>query len=401
MLNLLILGVKWPPETFIQRKIEGLAKQGVKITVASSIPARTFFMSSTEIHFVRLPHINDPILPRVFSLITLIISSFVRHKGFYEVKNLWSVCRKASFKASLHRLGQLLLLSKFKPDCVHFEWISEAIEYLPFANQIWQVPIVVSCRGKQVNVNPYLPGNDHYIDEIRSVFRQATVIHCVSHAILEEASQYGLDMQKATVIHPAVDPSFFTPKQSGGGSDVFRLISVGSLTWRKGYEYALLAVRTLIDAGIPIEYTIIGSGEEINSLLFTTHDLEIQEHVHFLGNLTPAKVLERLQCSDVFILSSLSEGLSNAVLEAMSVGIPIISTDCGGMKEAIDDGKEGFLVPVRDPIAISEKLFVLWRDPELRLKMGNAARGKVVEKFSLHYQISQLMILYTKLTGKE
>jgi len=96
----------------------------------------------------------------------------------------------------------------------------------------------------------------------------------------------------------------------------------------------------------------------------------------------------------VFLLSSLSEGISNAALEAMACGLPVVTTDCGGMREAVTDGIEGFVVPVRDPEAMAEALLRLWKDPELRRRMGEAARERVLREFRLDQQISAFLALF-------
>ena len=83
----------------------------------------------------------------------------------------------------------------------------------------------------------------------------------------------------------------------------------------------------------------------------------------------------------------MSEGLSNAALEAMATGLPVVTTDCGGMREAISDGVEGFLVPVRDVERMSAALGRLAGDAELRARMGAAARDRVLKEFTLERQV--------------
>jgi glycosyltransferase involved in cell wall biosynthesis len=118
-------------------------------------------------------------------------------------------------------------------------------------------------------------------------------------------------------------------------------------------------------------------------------DLGLDDSVKLLGQLDPEHVRDRLHAADAFLLSSLSEGISNAALEAMACGLPIVTTDCGGMREAIDDGVEGFVVPVREPRAMAEALARLALDPDLRRRMGRAARRRVEREFDLEHQIDR------------
>jgi colanic acid/amylovoran biosynthesis glycosyltransferase len=167
------------------------------------------------------------------------------------------------------------------------------------------------------------------------------------------------------------------------------------LIWRKGYEYALRAIRLLVDREIPVTLDVIGAGAERQRLLYTIDDLELHGSVRLLGQLPPADVVGRLQQADVFLLSSLSEGISNAVLEAMACGVPVVTTDCGGMREAVTHGVEGFVVPTRASQAMAESLEVLWQQPARRAQMGAAARRRIERDFRLDQQVSDFVNLIT------
>src|SRR5690606_30820887 len=122
--------------------------------------------------------------------------------------------------------------------------------------------------------------------------------------------------------------------------------------------------------------------------------LGLEVHVSRCGRLTPAEVRSRLQQADAFLLSSLSEGISNAVLEAMACGLPIVTTDCGGMREAVSDGVEGFVVPTRDPQAMAEALHRLATAPARARAMGRVGRERVCREFTLRNQAQDFATLY-------
>ena len=136
----------------------------------------------------------------------------------------------------------------------------------------------------------------------------------------------------------------------------------------KGYEFALQALAQVRRAGVEIEYTIIGNSDdkELLIVLATVRDLDLEPHVHIRGRLSRNEVVEALQAADVFLLASLSEGLSTATLEAMAVGLPVVVTDVGGMREAVTDGVEGRVVPPRDPAALAAALLELAADATAR-----------------------------------
>lgn len=303
---------------------------------------------------------------------------------------------KAIFRIALSRKGfknkmiafyLLMPLINSKSDLVYFPWILAADGYIEWF-QINHIPIVVSLRGSMINVDPLVPGSGENVQlALRRVFESSTVVHGVSQDILNTARQYGLDADKAGVIHPAVDPDYFFPLENKSANARFTLITTGSLIWRKGYEYALLTLRDLIDQGVDAEYHIIGDGPERQRILYTVQDLDLQDRVVLHGKLRPEEVRTWLQQADAFLLSSLSEGIANALLEAMSCGLPVVTTDCGGMSEAVSDGIEGFVIPTRHPRAAADALVKLCKDETLRRKMGAAGRDRVQKEFNSKEQI--------------
>ena len=381
--RLLILGLKWPPETFIMRLIDGLARRELDVTVAVDERPTAGPALPPNVRLVRLPGVVG------------------------------------------RRLRRSPLTGGY--DALYFPWNTSAIVYQSLLDE---APSVISCRGSQINVAPHNPERAALREGLALTFGKATAVHCVSQQIRDEAARYGLDPRKAVVIRPAVDPNLFRPalpppsergsalpSPSGRGSDVpspfgrrlgrgssspdtpFRLVTTGSILWRKGYEYALLAVRQLVERGLPVRFDIIGDGPEGQRLLYTIHDLGLQEHVVWHGPLPPAAVVGRLQAADVFLLTSLSEGISNAVLEAMACGLPVVTTDVDGLPEAVGDGVEGFLVPPRDPAATADALARLAASPELRQRMGQAGRHRVLADFRLDDQADAFAGLFRKVAA--
>jgi glycosyltransferase involved in cell wall biosynthesis len=161
----------------------------------------------------------------------------------------------------------------------------------------------------------------------------------------------------------------------------------------------LLAFRRLLDTGVRARLSIVGSGNEEQRIRFTTHDLGLEPHVTMHGALRPGGVRALLDDADLFVHSSLGEGISNGVLEAMASGLPVVTTDCGGMREAVTDGREGFVVPVRDVAAMSAALAALAGDAGLRQRMGHAARATVERDFALEQQVASFASLYQELTA--
>jgi len=156
----------------------------------------------------------------------------------------------------------------------------------------------------------------------------------------------------------------------------------------------LAALARLHRNGVDFHMDIVGEGELRKPLEFSIQDLGLAGRVNLLGGVTPADVLARLQATDIFVLSSVGEGISNAALEAMASGVPVVTTNTGGMPEAISDGVEGFVVPMRDAPALAERIAQLAGDRELRARMGRAARARAEAEFSLERQASVFEQIY-------
>src|SRR5262249_57501573 len=128
-----------------------------------------------------------------------------------------------------------------------------------------------------------------------------------------------------------------------------RILSVGRLTWKKGYEHGLSAVAETIRRGVACEYRIVGDGEDRGLIAFTRHQLGLDESVELLGALPNDAIRRHLAWADVVLHSAVSEGFCNAVVEAQAAGLPVVSTDAGGLPENVADGETGFVLPPRHP----------------------------------------------------
>jgi glycosyltransferase involved in cell wall biosynthesis len=406
-LHLLEVGVRWPPETFVCWKLEGLADRGMKVTVASQfIVDERFRLRGVQL--VRAPRRStargsDARAVRRAGLILLLRAPRRLLRLVRTVRRLPPAVRRR-YGGAMTLLAMYLPLARLSPDVVHFEWSSAANLYLPLFD-VWDCPVVTSFHGSEVSVDAHLPG---YAVRLPEVLRRSSAVHCVSDSLRREAIGFGLAAAKARVIRQGVDPDVFRPAgRKVTKTSWLRVIAIGWLRWMKGYEYALEAIRSAVDRGVPVQFEILGGdpSEEIGErsererILHTVADLELQHRVRVLGEVSSAEVVEALRTSDVLLHASLEEGLPTVLLEAMASGLPIVATDCGGVSEAFNDGAEGFLVPPREPEALAEALVRLWEDPEMRSRMGRAGRATVRARFTLVRQLNEFQVLYRELAA--
>ena len=133
------------------------------------------------------------------------------------------------------------------------------------------------------------------------------------------------------------------------------LISIGRLVYQKNYEHLIRCFKLVVQKIDSAQLVILGVGPDQKRLLALTKDLNIIDRVHFLGFVENPYIY--LRKSDLFVLSSRYEGFGNVIVEALAVGLPVVSTNCpGGPKEILDNGKYGKLVPIKDINAMAKAI---------------------------------------------
>lgn len=172
-----------------------------------------------------------------------------------------------------------------------------------------------------------------------------------------------------------------------------QLLFLGRLEQKKGI-YDLLEAIALLRFRHPEIRLLCGGDGEIEQVRKCTHDLGIEEHVLLLGWIRGGEKDALLASSAAYILPSYKEGLPMGLLEAMASGLPVVSTAVGGIPDAVDDGREGFLVSPGDVRALAEAIGRILEDDELRERLGSAARAKVDATFSADCLLPQLEEIY-------
>ncbi|MBZ9652106.1 glycosyltransferase family 4 protein [Psychroflexus montanilacus] len=298
-------------------------------------------------------------------------------------------------KSELKRQNLSVALEHIKPDIVHLQWVSNI---KLFEEQVAEkkFKFILSQRGYQTNVRPFVnPKNFEYLQKWLPKFEG---FHSVSKAISKIGDEIYSDPNKIDqVVYTGLDLNKFEFQPEVVKNETLQLISVGRPHWKKGYDYAIKACSLLHQQGIKFKYTIVG-GEGNEELLFLIDDLGLQDKVELTSKLPQTKVFEMMKASDLFLLPSLEEGIANVAVEAMALGTPVISTDCGGMQELINHGKIGWIVPARDEEAIAQQIlnFTELQGSDIKsLKL--AARLKVEKQHNEDKMIKDMMRLYKRL----
>jgi colanic acid/amylovoran biosynthesis glycosyltransferase len=164
-----------------------------------------------------------------------------------------------------------------------------------------------------------------------------------------------------------------------------RVIAVGRLSKRKGFDYLLRAAYQLEGRGVKVHIDLVGDGEEQDALKALAAELGISSRVRFHGWLQFAEVRAAMREATVLVHPSdgLGDGLPNVLREAMALGTPVVASQVAGIPEALDDGRCGLLVPPKDTGALADAIQLLLTNPALRREYAGRARKRTEEKFDV------------------
>ena len=317
-------------ETFIVTKFLGLLERGwdVHLVCSHSDPKdwKAFPQLNGHPDIRSRVHVSWPLIPRWLAGL-LIIPALVR--GFAQASDAtWSYLRKGFNRFILDVIRRFYLdleLISLKPDIIHFEFGSLAAGRTHLKDLL-DCKISVSFRGYDLNFVG-LDQPDYY----NEVWKKADACHFLGEDLWQRAQARGCPPEMPhMLIPPAVHLDKFpildrpSSEVPGTREKPLKILSVGRLEWKKGYEFALSAMKILKDQGYKFEYRIVGEGEHRTALEFACHQLELKERVQLLGALPHNQVIQHLDWADIFLHPSLSEGFCNAVLEAQAVGLPVV-----------------------------------------------------------------------------
>ncbi len=297
----------------------------------------------------------------------------------------------------IYHLVRANTINKINAEIIHFEFSGIAIDYLDTLDLI-TAKKVVSCRGTAEKVKLLI------YEERKSFFRKllkkVDSIHCVSQDMLHTILPYCDEPNKIFVNYPSIDIRYFTRNNKRIPGCHLNILSVGRITFQKGYTDALLTIQYLKKEGLSFTWTIVGSGDAYEEFNYKMHALGLTENIYLAGTKSRGEVKELMENADVFYLPSLYEGLANVVLEAMSMELPVAVTKSGGMAEVITHEEDGLLADVFDFRAQADYILKIANDRDLAENLGRNARKKVMTKFNLEIQTTIFEEKYAELLNR-
>lgn len=233
------------------------------------------------------------------------------------------------------------------------------------------------------------------------IYRFCTKIIAVSDEVKEAIlKEIKVNPRKIIVINNAVNIDKFSQERNidclyhtlGIKDNELIVSSIGRLEKQKGHIFLLKAVADVLETCPNTKFFLVGSGKEEERLKNFVVNNSLGESVHFLGN--RSDIPELLSLTDIFVMPSIAEGLSIAMLEAMAAGKAIVSTDANGIRKLITHGVTGLLFPKGDIVQLKDTIINLLCDKNLRVKLGQNAKKYVSQYYNLEIFIKNIQNLY-------
>ncbi len=289
------------------------------------------------------------------------------------------------------------LLARHDADLMHIYFGHTGVHLLPFIQQ-WDKPCVVSFHGADVALKEDIKD---YPAKLRRLFDAVPLLFARSQSLADRLIHLGCPPEKVRINRTGVPLKEFPfidrqPPPDGN----WRIVQACRLIPKKGVATSLRAFAIFKKDNPQAEFFIAGKGPLQGELEMLAAGLGIFKDVHFVGFLSQPKLLELYAGAHLFLHPSETspnqdqEGVPNSLLEAMATGLPVAATQHGGIPEAVEHGRSGFLVPEEDHVALANAMQEITHSRGLLSEMGLRARAAVTDRFEQETQIDLLESFY-------
>ena len=288
---------------------------------------------------------------------------------------------------------RLIIKTFGKIDIVHIHMSSNRSFYRKWFIYKWskfrKIKTVIHLHGSEFQIF-YHYANKPVKRMILEVFESADAIFVVSDRWKTFVSSI-CNNQNIQIIYNGANLEKYT--DSSGGKDRINVTFMGRLGERKGVFDLLSAFEKIIPL-VRNAHLVLGGDGEVEKARRRIEENNNQERIHVLGWVSGEKKIEVFKECDIYVLPSYNEGLPGSILEAMAVGVPIISTTVGGIPDAVQNDINGYLINPGDVEKLYRKLLVLCQDEELRKRMGKESQKIVRDKFNIRKIVHDLLEQY-------
>ncbi len=285
---------------------------------------------------------------------------------------------------------------------LHAHFCHTATTVAMFSSQLCSLPFSFTAHAKDIYVRALNPG-----DLLQTKLHRAKFIVTCTKANQAHLAALGVNGTPIYTIYHGLDTRQFAPRATAVEEPAAPvLLAVGRLVEKKGFPFLIEACRLLKDRGYQFQCQLIGGAgpcaQQVASLI---HELGLEDTVVMRPAVTQEELRQVYQQATLFTLpcqiaeNNDRDGIPNVLVEAMAVGLPVVSTNISGIPELIEHGVSGLLAPQKDARALAEAIAELFAAPALRQKLGSAAREKVCRLFNAEANVLELHRLFLACLG--
>ncbi len=415
-------------ETFITNEIALLERRGLKLTIFSfleltgqllhaaveTIKSPVHYLPPltplSEVHLLKWLALNAPAFARSHWRLVL-ARTFPYLKTLFEAIRLSYKHRRGSwlqpetgFIKEFLQAGfiaeQVLSLDRIRHLHAHFCHTTTTVTML--ASQLCGLPFSFTAHAKDIYVAQHNPGDLLSLKMSRAKF----VVTCTD-ANQKHLEAIGGGNTPVHLVYHGLNPEQFAPALIAPTTEIPLVLSVGRLVEKKGFPYLIEACRRLKDKGYVFQCQIVGgNGAYAEMIASSIKAANLEDTVLLRAAVTQEELQLIYQQTTVFVLPSQiiengdRDGIPNVLVEAMAMGLPVVSTNISGIPELVDHGVNGLLVPQKDAESLAEAIAELLDNPALRDQFGMAAREKVCQEFDAALTVVALHRLFQDCLSK-
>ncbi len=382
-------------ETFILNEILALEEKGVQVHIFSlgrtSDPRFHDGVVKLKARISYIPDITDP------KKIWNVHRKFIKNKRKLYFKQLatsalsghpnfmWRYIQSVCVAREAKRLGITHFHAHFADNSTTVASYASNLTGIPFSFSAHAVDIFKKVKPKELTRKV----NDaNFVVAISEFNKQ----------FLQEVTKQKQD--KIVRVYNGINLNRYKPPEVQNVKDTFTILTVARLVEKKGLDVLIKACHRLKEQGMPFQCLIVGKGAMKAKLLDLINDLKLENHVYLLGAKTQLEVLDLYHQVHLFVLPSIiaadgnREGLPVSITEALACGLPVVTTPCTGITEAVQDKHNGLIVPCNDDLALSEAIKAMCEDEILYTTVKSNAHPSVKSQFNQDHTTTQLKSLF-------
>lgn len=328
------------------------------------------------------------------------------HGGYWEkeIQRLGipviTLPRKKHFEFT--RLIRLIkLLHTIKPQIVH-TYMFSANSYGRIAAILTGVPVVIASERSLPELKKDKNRYQFFWDKLLAVLSDGIICNSstAAHALI---ANHAFHAGKVFVVHNGIHENGFLRENNGKNEKRFApkvIGTIGGLSPQKNHKLFLDMAKAILDApgNRAVKFIIVGDGPLRNELEEYSRRVGIENNVIFTGE--RGDIFKLLQGMDIFVMTSLYEGMSNAIMEAMLAGLPVVATDVGGNRELIIQNETGYLCPLHDTASLVAEVADLINNESNAKRLGENGRRKILKEFTMEKMIQNSEFIYRNLLEK-